>query len=90
MTAWSSDAEMKAYMHAGAHGAVMRKLLDWYDEAAVTYWTQDSANLPSWEDAHRRLQQEGRRSIVHHPSSNQTRLVIPPPAIGATRERRLK
>ena len=46
LTAWSDDAAMKTFMHAGTHGAVMRKLLDWCDEAALVHWTQDSANLP--------------------------------------------
>jgi hypothetical protein len=90
MTAWASEANMKAYMHAGAHGAAMRKLLDWCDEAAVAHWTQDAATLPSWADAHRRLQQEGRRSKVHHPSANQTAFVIPPPATGPSRDRLVK
>lgn len=90
MTAWSSDAEMKSFMHAGAHGAAMRKLLDWCDEAAVTHWTQENTNLPTWEDGHKRLQQEGRRSKVHHPSANQAAFVIPPPASGPSRERRVK
>jgi heme-degrading monooxygenase HmoA len=90
MTAWSSDAEMKAFMHAGAHGAAMRKLLDWCDEAAVTHWTQDSASLPTWEEGHERLQREGRRAKVNHPSASQTAFVIPPPIVGPTRERRVK
>jgi hypothetical protein len=90
MTAWSNDADMKAFMHAGTHGAVMRKLLDWCDEAALTHWTQEDANLPTWEQAHQRLQHEGRRSKVHHPSAAHTAFVIPAPTMGITRDRRLK
>ena len=44
-----------------AHGPIMRSLLNWRDEAAVVHWTQPEAELPGWEEAHRRLQQDGRR-----------------------------
>src|SRR5438477_4676847 len=67
-TSWSSEASIKTFMHAGVHGQVMRKLLDWCDEAALVHWTQETADLPSWEQAHARIQQEGRRSNVNHPS----------------------
>lgn len=68
-TCWSSEAAMKAFMHAGVHGPVMRKLLEWCDEAALVHWTQDTTDLPSWEEAHARLQRDGRRSKVNHPSA---------------------
>src|SRR4051812_37637056 len=47
-TSWTSDATMKAFMHAAPHGPTMRKLLDWCDEAALVHWTQDGPELPSW------------------------------------------
>lgn len=90
MTAWADEAAMKTFMSAGAHGAVMRKLLDWCDEAALVHWTQESAELPDWIDAHRRLQQEGRRSKVRHPSANHTAFLFPPPAVAATRLQSMK
>jgi len=89
-TCWSSEAAMKAFMHAGAHGPVMRKLLGWCDEAALVHWTQDGAELPSWQDAYKSMQQEGRRSKVNHPSAAQTAFTIPTPVTGRTRELRLK
>ena len=48
-------------MHTSPHGPVMRKLLNWCDEAAVVHWSQEGAEPPSWPEAHVRLQQEGRR-----------------------------
>jgi Domain of unknown function (DUF3291) len=90
ITAWSSEAEMKTFMSAGTHGAAMRKLLDSCDEAALTHWTQEDATLPTWEEAHKRLQREGRCSKVHHPSANHASLVFPPPVTGTTRERHVK
>jgi hypothetical protein len=47
----------------------MRKLMEWCDEAAVVHWTQESAALPIWLEAHRRLQEVGRLSKVNHPSA---------------------
>jgi uncharacterized protein DUF3291 len=89
-TCWSSEASMKTFMHSGVHGPVMRKLLEWCDEAALVHWTQDSAELPSWEQAHTRIQQEGRRSKVNYPSAAQTAYEIVKPTISRTRELRLK
>jgi hypothetical protein len=89
-TSWSSEVSMKAFMHAGVHGPVMRKLLDWCDEAALVHWTQESAALPSWDEAHARIQQEGRRSKVNHPSAAHTAYEIEKPTIGETRTLNLK
>ena len=63
-TTWTSEAAMKAFMHASPHGPVMRKLMKWCNEAAVVHWSQESTEPPSWAEAHMRLQQEGRRSKV--------------------------
>jgi len=89
-TSWSNEASVKTFMPSGVHGPVMRKLLDWCDEAALLHWTQDNADLPSWEQAHPRIQQEGRRSKVNHPSAAHTAYEIVKPTIGRTRELRLK
>jgi hypothetical protein len=79
MTAWKDEAAMNAFRIADAHGSVMPKLLNWCDEATVVHWQQETADLPSWQDAHRRMQNEGRRSKVNHPSPAQTSNHIPVP-----------
>jgi hypothetical protein len=89
-TSWSSEASMKAFMLAKPHGPAMRNLLEWCDEAAVVHWTQDGAELPPWEEAHRRIQQQGRPSKVNHPSAAHTAHTIAAPALHPTRERRFK
>ena len=89
-TAWTNEAAVKAFMHSGVHGPVMKKLLEWCDEASLVHWSQESAELPSWQDAHKRMQQEGRRSKVNHPSAAQTAFTFPAPVTGLTREQRLK
>jgi hypothetical protein len=68
----------------------MRKLLEWCDEAALVHWNQDSRELVSWEEGHRRLQGEGRRSKVNHPSAAHDAFIIPAPVAGVTRDRRVK
>ncbi len=47
-------------------------LLHWYDEAALVHWTQAGEELPFWEEAHKRIQQEGWSSKVNHPSAAHT------------------
>jgi hypothetical protein len=78
-TSWVDEQSMKAFMIAGAHARAMRSLLEWCDEASVVHWTQESASLPSWQDAHARMKAEGRRSKVNHPSPAQVAFDIPAP-----------
>jgi hypothetical protein len=76
---WTDKAAMRTFMMAGAHRKTMPRLLEWCDEASLVDWLQDSAEPPSWPEAHRRLLQEGRRSRVNHPSQAQDRFEIPAP-----------
>lgn len=82
VTAWTDEAAMNGYRTAGAHRAVMPKLLDWCDEAAVVHWNQESSELPSWPEAHRRMAGEGRPSKVNHPSPDHQARHIPMPQPG--------
>jgi Domain of unknown function (DUF3291) len=61
-TLWTTEESMKSFMLSGAHRQAMRRLLEWCDEAALVDWAQESGEEPGWQEAHRRLQQEGRRS----------------------------
>jgi Domain of unknown function (DUF3291) len=85
-TLWTSEAAMKKFMTSGVHGKAMRKLATWCDEAAVVHWTQESATLPTWPEAYQRLQQDGRRSKVNHPSTGHPALEFPPPQGNRTGE----
>jgi hypothetical protein len=76
---WTDERSMRAFMFTPAHRSVMPKLLQWCDEAAVIHWLQETPEPPSWHEAHRRLQQEGRTSKVDHPSAAQVSFQIPPP-----------
>ena len=79
MSTWTDRAAMRAYMTSGAHGAVMPDLREWCDEAHVAHWEQEDDTLPTWQEAHRRLVEEGRTSAVLHPSvDHATRTVAAP------------
>ncbi len=79
-SAWADEAAMKAYMLAGAHKRAMPTLMEMCDEASVVHWTQDDAALPSWTEAHRRMQADGRSSKVRRPSADHLAKRIAPPA----------
>ena len=89
-TVWTDAPAMKFFMLSGVHRKVMPSLLEWCDEASVADWVQDSLKPPSWEEAHRRMQQEGRRSKVNHPSEAHQRFEIPTPIVRPTGELRFK
>ena len=82
-TVWSDEAAMRAFMRSGAHRRAMLHLASWCDEAAIVHWMQDGPAPPPWAEAHRRLQQQGRRSRVDYPSEEQRRYAIPPQRVGA-------
>ena len=77
-TLWESVEAMEAFRTKGAHPAAMPKLLDWWDEAAVAHWTQESRELPSWQQAHERMIKQGRPSKVHRPSKAHLAHNFPP------------
>ena len=71
ITAWEDERAMNAFRTSGAHRGAMPKLLDWCDEASVVHWNQETLELPTWPEAHRRMVKEGKLSKVNHPSSAQ-------------------
>lgn len=89
-TAWVDERAMRSYMLSAPHSQAMRKLPQWCDEAAVVHWTQESSQLPSWEDAHRRLQQDGRASRVNRPTEAHRLYRIPAPSVSRTGNLRFK
>jgi quinol monooxygenase YgiN len=69
-SAWRDEAAMRAFMLSGAHRKAMPVLKDMCDEASGVHWEQESSSLPSWQEAHRRLQEGGRRVHVLTPTAN--------------------
>lgn len=78
-TLWTNESAMKSFMLSGAHRQAMPRLMEWCDEAAVAHWEQETHQPPGWYEAHRRLQQEGRRSKVNHPTPAHQTYQIPKP-----------
>jgi hypothetical protein len=79
VTIWKDAVAMNAYRTGGAHRRAMPKLLNWCDEAAVVHWTQESSEIPSWQEVHQRMVGEGKPSKVNHPSPDQASKHIPAP-----------
>ena len=67
-TVWAEESAMKNYRGSGAHQVAMRILSEMCNEASVARWQQESTELPTWEEAHRRMLTEGKQSKVKHPS----------------------
>jgi hypothetical protein len=78
-TVWRDEAAMRSFMRSGVHRRIMARLPEWCDAAAVAHWVQDANEPPSWPEAYRRLQQEGRRSRVNNPSEAHRRFEIREP-----------
>lgn len=78
-TVWRDEAAMRAYVMSETHREAMAYLPEWCDEASVVHWTQALAQAPSWPEAYRRMQQQGRPSKVKHPSEAQLRFKIAAP-----------
>ncbi|MGQ0532001.1 MAG: antibiotic biosynthesis monooxygenase family protein [Caulobacteraceae bacterium] len=75
-TGWDSETAMKAYRDSDAHRAVMPKLIDWCDEAAVLHWDGDVAS--DWTEIYVRMSAQGRLSRVRKPTkAHQQRLFAP-------------
>jgi hypothetical protein len=81
-TVWRDEPAMRSFMQSGVHRRIMARLPEWCDEAALVHWVQDAEEPPSWAEAHRRLQQEGRRSRVSHPTEAHRQFEIRQPRKG--------
>ncbi len=79
LTAWDGEATMNDFRTTAAHRTAMPKLLSFCDEASVVHWNQETPELPSWEESHRRMVKEGRLSKVNHPSARQLANQFPSP-----------
>lgn len=81
LTEWDGEPNMRAFMTSGAHRNVMPGLLNWCDEASIVDWEQADAGLPSWDEATRRMRNEGRPSKVKHPSPHHASMTFAEPRI---------
>lgn len=68
LTAWDSQEGMRRYTTSGSHGTAMPPLLDCCDEAAFVHWTWSDEGVPSWDEADKRMRENGRASTLRNPS----------------------
>lgn len=75
-TVWTTESAMKDFVLAGAHRQVMRRLLEWCNEAALVHWEHENKLEPDWHDAQRRLQMKGdaRKSTTPSPAHESFRI----------------
>jgi hypothetical protein len=67
VTLWRDLDAMKVFRNGGAHLAAMKRLPSWCDESAVLHW--EAAELPPWDEAHRRMKDGGELTKLKHPSA---------------------
>jgi hypothetical protein len=81
---WTDLNAMRAYVSSGSHREAMKRLAHWCDEASVVHWEQADTEMPGWDVAHQRMQQDGRPSKVNHPNAAHLAYQIPKPKIIGT------
>lgn len=77
MSIWQDESAMHLYVASGAHRSAMPHLRDWAIEASVVRWLVDSPTLPTWDEAIRRLREEGRPSKLRHPGPDHAAQTYP-------------
>jgi heme-degrading monooxygenase HmoA len=71
-TVWQDRDLMDAFVSGEPHLHTMSRIDDWCDEATFAEWEQPAADLPDWQDGHRRLVASGqgptltRATQAHH------------------------
>jgi hypothetical protein len=58
-TVWQERDLMTAFVGGEPHLHTMSRIDDWCDEATFVEWEQTAADLPDWQDGHRRLVASG-------------------------------
>ena len=85
LTAFESEAAMKAFRNGMPHLEAMRRISDWCSEAAYAHWMQEEAVLPTWDAAWERMKTEGRFTKLRKPSKRHANGELPAPKWKATR-----
>ncbi|MGK7890931.1 MAG: hypothetical protein AB4042_16495 [Leptolyngbyaceae cyanobacterium] len=81
---WKSEAAIRAYVSAGAHGEAMNYTQQWASEAVHGHQVMDFARvagteLPSWGAIAQSLSENGHFYSLPYPSVNHQKQVVPQP-----------
>ena len=76
-TLWRDQDAMRSFMMAGVHAKAMRNVQKWADESSVVHWTQESTDMPSWNEVSRRMKAEGRKTNLRFPSPAHETFEVP-------------
>lgn len=67
-TVWKDEPAMKNFRNSGAHQIAMRILSNICSEASYTRWQQETAEVPTWDEAHKAMLEQGKLSKLKKPS----------------------
>jgi len=70
MTVWKDIDSMRAFRNSRVHAAVMPNAARWCDEASVVHWETETDQLPGWNEAYRRMSEEGKPSPLKFQSAD--------------------
>lgn len=68
-TVWMEETDMKKFRNSGAHQLAMRILSEICSEASYTRWQQETADVPTWDEAHKAMLENGKLSKLRNPSA---------------------
>jgi hypothetical protein len=68
-TVWKDEPAMKSFRNSGAHQLAMRILARICSEASYTRWQQETADIPTWDEAHSAMLENGKLSKLKNPSA---------------------
>ena len=70
MSMWKDLNAMRAFRGSKVHASTMPNAARWCDEASVVHWETEAAELPAWDEAHRRMSEEGKPSPLRFQSED--------------------
>jgi Domain of unknown function (DUF3291) len=70
MSMWQDTDSMRAFRNSKVHAGIMPNAARWCDEASVIHWETQAEELPTWDEAHRRMSESGKPAAVKMPSAD--------------------
>ena len=87
---WTDEAAMKFFMESGRTARSCRNCSNGATRRPLCTGLKNSAQEPTWEEAHQRMQRDGRASRVSHPSEAHRRFYVPAPQVRSSGDPRFR